>query len=101
MGNKQKLIFQPSDNELEFIEDRGISWSAFCHRWLDKERGLIREEKLDYIGNKLLIILIGIACIIFTFVINNLLVLVVTSMCGVVAICIGTFSLLRRYRNER
>jgi len=91
----------PSDNELEFIENSGISWSAFCHEWLDKERGLIKEQRLDYVGNKLLIILIGIVCIIFTFVINNLLVLVVTSMCGVIAIFIGTFSILRMYRNER
>ena len=98
---KRPLSFIPSDNELDFIEETKIGWSAFCHRWLDKERGLVKEEKLEVIGNKLLIILIGIVCIMFTFVINNLLVLVVTSMCGVIAICIGTFSLLRMYRNER
>lgn len=98
---KQPLVFRPDEEEFDFIEEQGISWSAFCHEWLDKERGLIKQEKLDYIGNKLLIILIGIACIVFTFVINNLLVLVVTSMCGVVAVFIGTFSILRMYRNER
>lgn len=98
---KQNLVFRPSDNEFEFIEEKKISWSAFCHRCLDKERGLIKEEKLDQIGNKLLIILIGIMCIVFTFVINNLLVLVITSICGVITICIGTFSLLRMYKNDR
>ena len=98
---KQNLVFRPSDNENEFIEEQKISWCAFCHRCLDKERGLIKQEKLDVIGNKLLIILLGVMCIIFTFVISNLLVFVITSICGVVAICIGTFSILRLYRNDR
>lgn len=98
---KRPLSFVPDDDEQDFIDAQDIKWSAFCHKWLDKERGLIKQDLKDKIESKLIIILIGIMCMIFTFVIADLFVLIITSICGVVAIFIGTFSILRLYKNER
>ncbi len=98
---KRPLSFEPDEDERDFIEEHNIKWSAFCHEWLDKERGLIKQDLTEKIGNKLIIILIGIMCMIFTFVIANLFVLIITSICGVVAVFIGTYSILRMYKHGR
>ncbi len=98
---KRPLSFEPTDNELDYIQDNNISWSAFAHKSLQKAMDGKKQDLKDKIESKLIIILIGIMCMIFTFVIADLFVLIITSICGVVAIFIGTFSILRLYKNER
>lgn len=95
---KRPLSFMPTQDEIDFIESKEISWSAFCHKWIEKERGLVKEELIDKIGNRIIIILIGVMCMMFTFVISNLFVLIITTVCGAITVSIGTFSMLRVYR---
>jgi len=98
---KRLLTFRPTDEEIDFLDENNINWSSLCHETLRNKINGYKQEITDQISNKLLIILLGIMCIIFTFAISNLLVLVVTSICGVIIVFIGVFSLIRMYRNAR
>lgn len=101
---KRQLLFKPNIDEDDWLEQNKIQWSAFCHDALYKARNIKKQELLDRIGYRLLIILIGIALPVIgigMLITPRLFFSIVLSLIGFTVIFIGVFSIIKEYRNAR
>lgn len=99
---RRPLSFKPNIDEDDWIERNKIQWSAFCHDALYKAINGKKQELLDKIGYRLLIVLIGITLPVVGFgmlITPRIFLSIVLSLIGFAVVFIGVFSIIKEYRN--
>jgi len=99
---QRPLSFKPTIKEGDWLEKNKIQWSAFCHDALNRSINGKKQELMDKIGYRLLIILMGLTLPVVgigILITPRIFFSIVLSIIGFVAVIIGTFSILRVYRN--
>ena len=62
MKSKRQLLFVPSEEEEEYLENQGYlnSWTRTIRRWMELDKKRNRKQIFDKIQNGLILIVIGI-----------------------------------------
>jgi len=98
---ERQKIFKPNSNDQRIIDEQGINWTSFCRENLKRLDNKKRTELVDYIGNRMVLIIVGLLLLSFTFMISNIFYIVVTYIASSVVITIGFISIIGRYLVER
>ena len=97
----KQLLFVPTHDELDYIQDNIESWSDWCHKNLYKDRRNNKHLLVENISTRLLLIVAGLVVSSISFMTPYLIIIVPSFLLGTVMILVGTFGIWRIYINER
>ena len=100
--SKIPLVFRPNNEDQQIIDEYNInSWTDFCRENLQNLKTKNRNELVDYISNKLLLIIVGLIPLALSFLILDPVFIIICYIAATTAISIGFAQILWRWHIER
>jgi len=101
---ERQKIFKPNLEDQQILDrhpDIGQNWTRFCRENLRRVGRKRRTELIDYIGNRMILVVFGLVLAAVTFMITNMFFIMVLFLCSASVITIGLISILGRWMVER
>jgi len=98
---KRQLIFRPTDEEEEYLEQRGllVSWTKTVNNWIEQDKRKNRKQLVDKFRDGILLVVMGV--VLFTVLLflspsslTNITIIIVLFSISAVAVTIGSVSII-------
>jgi len=98
---KRQLIFRPTDEEEEYLEQRGllVSWTKTVNNWIEQDKRKNRKQLVDKFRDGILLVVMGV--VLFTVLLflspsslTNITIIIVLFSISAVAVTLGSVSII-------
>ena len=100
MAEKQ-LLFKPTTEELVTLDRNNIRWSDFCHKNIINLNNKKRDDIMDKIISRMLLVVVG--CLIFALspLLNDIFLIIIEWIIGTIMVIVGSVSTIYLYLQQR